>query len=224
MSTALAASKVAEDEPCLVLGGIAWWQYEAIADAFPGRSPLRITYLDGRLTLLSPRRRHDWNELYLDRLVEAVALGFGIEWEPSGHSTYRREDVQGGVEGDLTYYFGEHAVVMRGPVDVDLSIQPPPDLAVEVELTHPADDSIQVWGRLGVPEVWHLRVDRETLTFGVRQEDGTYSPVPRSAAFPELEPADVLIQLRLASELGRSRWVAQLDGWVRTVLLPRRGV
>jgi len=59
---------------------------------------------------------------------------------------------------------------------------------VEVEVTHRADDSVKVWGRLGVPEVWRYDVDRGTLTFGVRQGDGRYTPVPRSAAFPELGP------------------------------------
>ncbi len=223
MPATLTPTNAVEPEPCVVLNGITWGQYEKVLEALPEQAGLRITYLDGRLTLLSPLRRHDWAEQYCGDLVKAVARGLGVELEPSGHTTYRHEEVQGGVEGDQTFYFGANAERMRGPVEVDLSTQPPPDLAIEVEVTHRADDSIKVWGRLGVPEVWHLRVDRETLTFGVRQADGTYAQVPRSAAFPELEPADVVTQLRLAGELGWSRWVAQLDAWVRNVLLPRRG-
>ena len=206
-----------------MLSPISWRQYETVLQAFPEQAGLRITYLDGRLTLLSPKRRHDWHERALGQIVKAVASGLGIEWEPSGHTTYRREDVHSGVEGDETFYFGAHAEIMRGPVDVDLSTQPPPDLAIEVEVTHRADDSISVWGRLGVPEVWRFHVDRGTLIFGVRQDDGRYETVSHSAAFPELEPNDVLAQLRLAAQLGSSRWYAQLDGWVRDVVLPRRG-
>ena len=172
---------------------------------------------------MSPKRRHEWHENTLGRLVEAVALGLGIEWEDAGHTTYRREDVGGGVEGDRTFYFGVNAETMRGPIDVDLSTQPPPDLVIEVEVTHSADDSIAVWGRLGVPEVWRFHVDRGTLDMGVRQEDGGYRPVSRSAAFPELTPDDVLSQVRLAGELGTLHWYSQLSGWVRGVLLPRRG-
>lgn len=205
------------------MSGISWSQYESLLQTFPEQAGLRITYIDGRLTLLSPKRRHDWHEDALGQLVRAVAFGLGVEWEPAGHTTYRREDLVAGVEGDQTFYFGANAETMRGPVDVDLTTQPPPDLAIEVEVTHRADDSIAVWGRLGVPEIWRLNVDRWTLVFAIRKNDGTYAMVPQSLAFPELNPDDVLSQLRLAGQLGSSRWYAQLDGWVRTVLIPRRG-
>ncbi len=225
MTTAtVAAQGVSQQEPCVVLNGITWGQYEKILEAFPEQSGLRITYLDGRLTLLSPKRRHDWHEDTLGDLVKAVASGLGIGWEPSGHTTYRRKDVGGGVEGDQTFYFGVNAETMRGPIDVDLTTQPPPDLAIEVEVTHRADDSVAVWGRLGVPEVWRFNVDRGTLTFETLRGDGTYAPIPRSVALPELKPDDVIAQLRLAGEIGVSRWYSELGDWVRTVLLPRRGV
>jgi Uma2 family endonuclease len=231
MSTTATAPKASVPEPPqatepeqrLVLNGIDWRQYEKVLEAFPEQAGLRITYLDGRLTLLSPTRPHDWVERTLDHIVVAVAQGLGIEWEPAGHTTYRRERDEAGVEGDSTYYFGKHAEIMRGPREVDLTTQPPPDLAIEVEASHRADDSVAVWGRLGVPEVWRLDIKKWALTFGHRQDDGTYAPIPTSVALSPLEPGDVLNQLRIAEQLGSSRWYAQLDHWVRTVILPRRG-
>ena len=223
MSTTLSAPKVLEQEPCLVLDLIQWGQYEKILEALPEKAGLRIIYLDGRLTFLSPSYRHDIDGERCGQLVVALANGCGIVWEQAGHTTYRLRKKTGGVEGDKTFYFGENAERMLGEREVDLTTQPPPDLAIEVEATHPADDSVTVWGRLGVPEVWRLDLQRGTLVFGLRRDDGTYVPAPRSAGLPLLEPADVLGQLRLAEELGSSRWFAQLDGWVRTVLLPRRG-
>ena len=95
MSSTSTASAIADNDQRLVLNAIPWQQYEAVLLAFPEQAGLRITYLDGRLTLLSPKRRHEWYENTLGRLVEAVALGFGIEWEDAGHTTYRREDVGG---------------------------------------------------------------------------------------------------------------------------------
>jgi Uma2 family endonuclease len=219
----MTAPSTVEQEQRLVVGTMTWRQYEAALGAFQEQAGLRITFIEGRLTLLSPTRRHDWHAKALGRLVEAVANGLGIEWETAGHATYRRKDIEVGVEGDDTYYFGAHAELMRGPRDIDLATQPPPDLAIEVEVTHPADDAVAVWARLGVPEVWRLNTERWELTFGLRQGDGTYAPSPRSAGLPELEPGDVLAQLKLAEQLGSSRWYAQLDGWVRGTLLTRRG-
>lgn len=224
MSTTLAAAPIAvEQEPCIVLDAIPWHQYEDVLKAFPEQGGLQITYIDGRLTLLSPRRRHDRYEQALAGLIQAVASGLGMIWEPAGHTTARREDVKGGVKGDATFYLGENAETMLGPVEVNLSTQLPPDLAIGVELSHKADDSVSVWGRLGVPEVWRYDVDRETVVFGTRQPDASYAPSPRIEALPELEPADVHSQLQLAKELGSSRWYAQLGDRVRDVLLPRRG-
>jgi Uma2 family endonuclease len=222
-TTTLIAPKVVEPEPCLVLYRIGWDQYLEIARALPEQPNLRMTYVDGRLTLLSPLRHHDWVSRRLSQLVVAVADSCGILWEDAGGATFRREEKRGGVEGDETFYFGEHAKQMRGSKNIDLTTQPPPDLAIEVEVTHPADDSMLVYGRLGVPEVWRVDVTRETVGFWVRQDDGTYAAADRSQALPLLEPVDILEQLRLAEELGSALWNTQLGGWVRDVLLPRRG-
>jgi Uma2 family endonuclease len=222
--TTAQANETAPGEQSLVLYGIGWDQYETVLKAFPEQGGLRITYVDRRLTLVSPiSRRHDWHEHVLGRLVETVASSLGIEWEPAVHATFHREDLEVGVEGDQTFYFGPHAELMRGPVNVDLSTQPPPDLAIEVEVSHRSDDSVEVWRRLGVPEVWRLHVDRKSLVFLIRQPDGSYKPAERSRVLAVLEPADVLAQLQVAQQLGSSRWTRQLADWVRDTLLPRRG-
>jgi len=222
MSVTLGAPKTVEREPHFILDGIAWSQYVAISDALPDRPGLKLIYNAGRMTFLSPTRRHDWYAERLDDIVAAIAAGFEIEMEDAGHATYRLQGPKVGVEGDKTFYFGHHAELMRGALNIDLTTQPPPDLAIEVEVTHSADDAIAAWGRLGTPEVWRHNTDNETIRFLVRRDDATYADAPRSAAFPFLEPADVMEQMQRAAELGRSRWFAQLPEWVRTVLLPRR--
>ena len=210
---------VGRDES-ITLRGLVWEQYKTITDALPERAGVRTIFVDGRLTFLSPSRRHDWHAERLGRIVEAVAQGLGITWDDAGHSTYRVEGL-GGVEGDKTFYFGEHAVVMRGPVNIDLTTQPPPDLVIEVEFTHPADDAVIVWGRLGVPEVWRFDTEADILRFWHRQDDGSFAASDRSLAFPLLMAKDLIDQLGRAEELGLPDWVASLDGWVRDVLIPR---
>ena len=224
MSVAMSETVVKEIEQRFVVSTTCWQQYEAILQAFPDQAGVRITYLDGRLTLVSHTRRHDWFEKVLGRFVEAIAEGLGIECEVAGHATYRREDVDAGVEGDQVYYFGADAEIMRGPIPVDLKTQPPPDLAIEIEATHPADDSIAVRERLGVREVWRVNVIKETVEFAQIGTAGTYEKTSRSRAFPTLESVDLSQQLTLAEKLGWSAWVRQLNEWVRTVLLPRGGV
>src|SRR5690606_1705069 len=101
---------------------------------------------------------HDWFAELLGILVTTVATGCGIEWEPSGQATYRHPDLDAGIEGDRVFYIGANAGPMRGPLNIDLSTQPPPSLAIEVEHTHPANEATVAWGRIGVPEVWRFNV------------------------------------------------------------------
>jgi Uma2 family endonuclease len=221
-TTALPSSP-AESDQRIELGRVGWDTYVRLSDAVVDRHNPRMIYLDGSLTLLTTSRRHDRYAEYLGLFVVAVANGCGIEWEPSGQATYRREDMDAGVEGDRTYYFREHAELMRGPVEIDLTTQPPPDLAIEVEVTHPADVAVSTWGRLGVPEVWRFDVDRWRLGFWHRREDATYVTSDRSLWMSVLTRSEVLEQMRLATDIGATRWSIQLSDWVRDVLVPRLG-
>ena len=223
MSAAIANPPLADDEQRIVLNVRSYPAYVAISDAIPERSGLRTRYIDGRLTLLTVSRRHDWLAEAIGRLVIAVADGMEIEWETAGQANFRSESVNVGVEADKTFYLREHAVIMRGPVDIDLTTQPPPDLAVEVEVTHGADDSMRIYGRLGVPEVWRYRAATQTMTFWRLTAEGIYEPTIASVSLAPLMPVDVADQLRLAEHLGSSRWGTRLTAWVRDVLLTRRG-
>ncbi len=222
MATALNPPEVVREDQVFTIGNVAWEQYVAVNDALSEHAGLRMIYLDGSLTLLSPTRRHDWYSILFDRIITAVATGCGIVWDVAGSATFRAEDLKAGVEGDQTYYFGEHAVLMGGPVEIDLATQPPPDLAIEIEYTNPAAHAMVIYDRLGVPEVWRYNVKRKALTFLHRRPQGGYEAAPRSQHLPMLGPDDVLGQLRLAEEMRPlSAWVGQLASWVRDVILPR---
>ena len=201
MSTTTIETAIEEDEQRLDLFGIEWDQYVTINDAFPERRGLRMLYLDGSLTFLTLSRRHDWHVEYLDKIIVAVACGCGIDMDLAGSSTLRAEDLKAGVEGDQIYYFGPNAEIMHGPVNIDLSVQPPPDLAIEVELSHSANQVMAIYARLGVLEVWRLDPKRGTLSFLVLGEDGAYRPATHSRNLPLLKPEDVSVQLKLVEEI-----------------------
>jgi len=211
----------AEDE-CLTILGLPWSSYIAINDAVGDQPKLRLLYLDGGLTLLSPARRHSWSEDVLDKIVLAVAVACQIEMDVVGNATIRKEDREAGLEGDKVYYLGANATLMAGPLEIDLAIHPPPDLAIEVENTHKATGALRIYARLGVPEVWRHDVRRGTLGFFALQPDGTYTPIPRSLGFPCLTPTDLLFQVDQAAAIGSHiRWFAQLNDWARDVIRPR---
>jgi Uma2 family endonuclease len=224
MSVTLAPSPPAETESAgqhFVMRGTRWDAYVTISNALDEQSGVRLIYYDGRLTFMGKSRRHERLAESLDHLVLAIAVYLPIACEPSGEATYRRREKEAGVEGDRTFHFGINAQRMQGMENYDYDVDPPPDLAIEVEATHPADDAIGAWGRLGVSEVWRFDAATFTCSFWNRRDDGTYEQVMRSRFLPMLQPSDVVAQMHRARELGTPEWFRQLEDWVRDVIRPR---
>ncbi len=206
----------------IVIPNLGWEEYVAINDAIVERPNIRMFYCDGRLTLLTESRKHGWYGERLGQLVAELARVLKVPIEDAASATFRRRAKRRGVEGDKTFYFRENATKMKGSKDIDLDVQPPPDLAIEVEVSHSADDAVIAWGGLGVSEVWRFDPIAMECTFWSRRADGTYDCIKRSLAFPMLTPDDVVEQMRLADELGSGEWYARLGRWVRKVIVPRK--
>jgi Uma2 family endonuclease len=220
-ATATAPARSLAADQCVVLNGLGWDAYVTINDAVREKPHVRMIHVDRRLTLLIPARPHWWYAERLADIARFLAAGGGIFWETAGSATFRRADLEVGVEGDRTFYLREHAEIMKGPRNIDLSCQPPPDVAIEVEVSHPADDALLAWGRIGVPEIWRFDAEHGTLEFCQRGPDGNYRPESRSTQLPPLSAEDVLAQLQFAEEMGSSHWYTQAGEWARGILAAR---
>lgn len=209
------------DEPRFDIYGFKWDAYVTINEALGDRGNPRMIYCEGRLTLMERSWIHMRLATLLDHLIMAVASYSQVGCEPSGAATYRCRQKDAGLEPDRTFHFGDNAERMRGGRNYDFERDPPPDLAVEVEVTNPADEAIAALGRLGVPEVWRFDAAARACSFWNRRDNGTYEQVTRSLILPMLGPADVVDQILRAQEVGTSKWYAQLRGWVHDFILPR---
>jgi len=223
MSVASPPLQPESTEPRMVIEGVSWDAYVALCDSTMDRPNPRMIYCEGRLVFMGKSRRHERLAELLGHLVMAIATRLAISCEPSGEATYRRHEKEAGLEGDRTFHLGTHADWMRGDRNYDFENDPPPDLAIEVEVSHAADDAIEAWGRMGVPEVWRFHAKSLTCTFWSRRDDGAYEQVQQSMAFPTLRPSDVVDQLRLAEQIGTTPWLAMLPGWVDVVIRERLG-
>lgn len=222
MTATLATPKAeTKADETFVLSDLSWEQYLTIGGALAERAGLRMIYLDGSLMLLTKSHGHEWLAEFFGYAVVAVAIGCEIDCEAAGGTTFRRKDQGAGAEGDKTFYFGDNAEKVRGRAEIDLSIQPPPDLAIEVEVSNPADAAMVVWGRLGVPEVWRFDEARLTLSFWARRPDGSYGQESRSRFLPMFEARELVDQIPVVEELGLTRGFVRIADWSREVLRPR---
>ncbi len=207
----------------IVLRDVPWAAYKALRDA-EANDHLQMTYLDGTLELMSPEFVHEKGTGRLDILVRAAAKAFGIPYQGAGSTTLRRRSrgvKKGqGREADTSFYFRDHAEAIALKSAIDLTVDPPPDLAIEVDNTASSQWRLPVFARLRVPEVWRYDIAAGSLWFGRLQADETYVPIERSEALPMLAGVWVLDVLVRGRELIDSRWEASLDRWIQDELEP----
>lgn len=189
----------------------SWELYELLLRDVEQQN-VRITYDQGRMVLMSPLPIHECIKSFAGRLIVMAALELDIPIRSFGSTTWKRQDLAKGLEADECYYIQNEPVV-RGRTDVDLKKDPPPDLAIEVDITHNPLDRAGIYGALGVREVW--RSNGMRFEFLSRTEAGTYDGIERSVALPFMTPAvvDRFVALLLADENAGLRAFRE---WLRT--------
>jgi Uma2 family endonuclease len=193
------------DPTYVFLTDIRWETYEALVEDV-NEQHVRITYDEGRMVIMSPLPIHEKLKKVMGMLIEAAAMTLNVPMSTLGSTTWKRKDIRKGLEADECYYIQNEARV-RALMEFDLTRDPPPDLAVEVDVTHNPLDRPSIYAQLRVNEIW--RHDGEHLQFLLLAPDGKYAAAAVSQAFPMLTP--VVIEAHLA-----------LIGTVSDTEIPRR--
>lgn len=150
--------------------------------------------------MMSPSQLHEQYGYLIGRLIDVWTEQRSIDIKSCRTTTFRAADLQRGLEPDNCYYI-EHEQQVRRSEEVDLSIDPPPDLAIEIELSRSSIDKLAIYAALGVPELW--RFDGRMLQIFQLSADRTYRPADSSACLPGIpveEMVRVLGQVNTASE------------------------
>jgi Uma2 family endonuclease len=219
MATTTEASAVLEpSEGRIVLHGVDWDDYDKMLEIV-GERRIRVTYDEGTMEVSMPSERHERTAQLFGLFVPRLAEELEVDYEPLGMTTWRKPDADKGLEADQCYYIQNEAVVRMRTV-LDLDVDPPPDLAIEVDITSSSLDRMEIYAELRVPEIW--RYDGQKLTMFQLQPDHRYQSCETSLSFPGLRPADVERFLELGRTTPKRRWAHELREWVRNELIPRR--
>ena len=117
----------------VLLQGIHWKTYQALVQDLESQAGKRLTYDNGMLEIMMPLPPHEHYKRLLGRFVEVTTEEMGIEICSLGSCTWSREDLQKGLEPDECYYI-QNELAVRGKRVIDLSVEPPPDLVIEVDI------------------------------------------------------------------------------------------
>jgi Uma2 family endonuclease len=197
----------------LLLSGVDWRTYSRLLRIFAERPRIRLTYDRGELEIMSPTLEHDDDSQILGDFVFVLTEELSLPLKRGGSTTLRRRVKQRGIEADACFWIA-NAHRMAGRRRLDLRTDPPPDLAIEVDVTHSSMDRLSIYAALGVPEVW--RLDGDVLTFYVLDAAGAYRTSAASRSFPLVAPADLLGFLQQARQAADENLVVrQFRDWIR---------
>jgi Uma2 family endonuclease len=198
-------------EQRFVLSCIPWQAYVAFGDLM-GAQHVRLTYDRGNLEFMTLSPEHERAKTFLARLVEALTEELDIDIASYGSMTCRREDLERGLEPDECYWIANEPRV-RARTEIDFAEDPPPDLVLEVEISRSVLDRIDLYAKLGVPEVW--RWDGHTLRVCLLGPNGRYTEGTKSLAFPFLPVAELARFLTSHEGMSETKLIRTFRAWVR---------
>jgi Uma2 family endonuclease len=205
------ATVLSPPEAQIVMHDVSWSRYEQLLIEHAGASNRRLTYDRGTLEIMAPLYGHERCNRLINDLVSTLALQLDIEYENAGSTTFKREDLAKGFEPDSCFYV-QNAERIAGKTELNLHTDPPPDVVVEVEITHSALDKLAIFAAVGVPEVW--RCDGERIQVLCLRE-GSYAEQEQSLAFPMLTAERLTQFLQTSGEMPRTAWLRSVRDWAR---------
>lgn len=204
MFTLVALQPVGEKR--VTLHGLTWQAYQQILHALPESRAARLTYDQGTLEITMPLQEHEFALRLIELFIRILVVEMGMNIKTMGSSTIDREDLNRSAEPDCAYYI-QHQPQVAGR-QVDFASDPPPDLVVEVDITHSDIDKNRFYAALGVPEFWRYN-GCEWRIFQLEQD--VYQERDNSPTFPWVQKSHLYEFLKQAydNEVAAERWWRQ---------------
>lgn len=192
------------------LSGISWQTYETLRSELGDRH-FRLTYNRGTLEIMAPSPEHELSKTVMGRFVETLAEELNIQIHPLGSMTFQKPELSG-AEPDECFYFRNISLV-RGKKRLDLTVDPVPDLVIEIDITSSSPNRLQVYADLGVAEIWVY--DGELLMVEQLQ-NGAYCKSQTSQFFPSIPISEIAGFLQQAKTMDYLELVKVFRSWVRS--------
>ncbi|MEH2084666.1 MAG: Uma2 family endonuclease [Nostoc sp.] len=197
-----------------VLHNISWETFEALLKDTGEDRDSRFAYDSGTLEIMTPLFEHENPKIQFDRLIFALTEEIGREIKSAGSTTLKRKLARKGIEPDNCYYIQNEPRV-RGKKSLNLEIDPPPDLAIEIDITNSSINKFNIYAALAINELW--RYDGQNLKF-YQLQAGQYVECKSSIAFPLISVNEMSKFLQQSQSMGEVALLKSFRIWVREKL------
>lgn len=193
------------------MAGWSWKEYADLREELRDRR-LRITFDNGRLEVMPTSLSHETLSFLLNLLLCVWVEEMEIPIRGGGQFTFASRELAKGLQPDQCYWITNIARV-KGKKRLDFQHDPPPDLALEIEVTRTVLNRLEIYAALGVPEVW--RCTETAIHVGLLQNDRTYSWGLESLVLPGFPFKKVQRTLRQSISKDHTTLFRQFRTWVR---------
>jgi Uma2 family endonuclease len=195
VSTAPDETQKTSGENRVTLHGLHWQGYQQILQALPETRAARLTYDRGTLEITMPLEDHEFAGEMIGLFIRILVVELGLKIKSMRSTTLDREDLNRGSEPDNAYYIQNQPRVAGRTVD--LTKDPPPDLVVEIDITHTDIDKNRLYAAMGVPEFWRYN-GREWRIYQLQGK--SYTEIDRSPTFTWVEKTELYQFLEAARQ------------------------
>lgn len=193
----------------LIMQGIGWDFYEQLLKDFEGSNALHFAFDNGILEVKVPLGKHEVPIRLLADLISTICVEKEINVKNFGSTTFRKRAKAKGIEPDTAFYIQNEAKV-RGLLNLDLSRNPPPDLAIEVDVTSPSLDKFPIYAGLGIAEIWLYKGEKVEFFKLVGEK---YQKVDYSVALPILSSEKATEFLQKGFDEIYNKWIKEIRNW-----------
>ncbi|MEH1835594.1 MAG: Uma2 family endonuclease [Nostoc sp.] len=197
-----------------VLHNVSWETFEALLRDTGEHRGSRFAYDCGVLEIMTPLFEHENPKSNFGNFIIALAEELGIEVRSAGSTTLKRKRLKRGIEPDTCYYI-QNELAIRGKENLDLENDPPPDLAIEIDITSSSVNKLGIYSALGVTELW--RYDGQNLKFYQLIEE-QYVECKFSIAFPIVSVSEISRFIEQSKSMGEIALLKSFRAWVRDKL------
>lgn len=195
----------------LRLPSVSWEEYEAVLADLALRPGVRVSYDAGEMMIMSPSPEHEDYKEFIYSLARAISDESGVTLETRGATTFRQKRKAKGAEPDTCFYV-QNAARVIGKRRIDLDVDPPPDVVVEIDTTNESLSKFNIYAAFGVPEIWRYD-DKQARIY--QAADQNYEELSESMAFPALTSAALTEFIEQSKTEGQTTALTAFRKWWR---------
>ena len=193
----------------VIMTGVSWQTYERLLADFSDSHAARMAFDQGTLEIMAPSFAHERPLHLIVQIIEIIAEVRNMDMVSAGSTTFKREDLGRGFEPDASFYI-QHAGDVRSHAAIDVASDLPPDLVIEIDITHPSLEKLPIYAAIGIPEVWRYAEQRSTI---YRHHADGYAVEDSSTALPGVTSHQLTQLVAMGYDLPRPTWLRHVRAW-----------